>query len=371
MPVGSLIKPFTALAYADTHRFTYPAFTCRGSADGCWLPAGHGRVGIAEAVAGSCNAYFRQLAQRTAPDALVARLLRFGMRADLAAATPAAMVGFGDALKLAPSAVIRGYLELVSRAGQPGVSPIVQGMLASARTGTGRAVGAAIGGADALVKTGTAPCSHSPRAISRWLHHRHLSGGSSSHRAADAGARPDGRRDRGFRRRAADERDGGAMMRRATARSARAYVSGFSGPTSACALPSARTEVRVGVFGLFHPRALVVSAAGGVISLRGDRHSCVLRGGEEARIDLDGGSVRVACAAAVFSTGSPARDGADGPIGGSPAERAWEDHAAVPRPARRDPRRSMSSCPWCRWISRRRWRRSSRPNRSCRRRRRR
>ena len=63
-------------------------------------------------------------------------------------------------------------------------------------------------------------------------------------------------------------------------------------------------EVRVGVFGLFHPGALVVSAAGGVISLRGDRNSCVLRGGEEARMDLDGGSVRVACAAAVFSTGS-------------------------------------------------------------------
>ena len=162
--VGSLIKPFTALAYADTHRFAYPTFACRGSADGCWLPAGHGRVGMAEAVALSCNAYFRQLAQRTAPDALVARLQSFGMRADLAAATPAAMVGYGDALKIAPPAVMRGYLELVSRAGQPGVGPLVQGMRASARTGTGRGVGAAIGGADALVKTGTAPCSHSPRA---------------------------------------------------------------------------------------------------------------------------------------------------------------------------------------------------------------
>jgi hypothetical protein len=164
VPIGSLIKPFTALAYADTHRFTYPTFACRGSADGCWLPAGHGRVGLAEAVALSCNAYFRQLAQRTAPDALVARLQLFGMRADVAVATPAAMVGYGDALKLAPRAVMRGYLELVSRAGQPGVSPIVQGMRASARTGTGRGVGAATGGADALVKTGTAPCSHAPRA---------------------------------------------------------------------------------------------------------------------------------------------------------------------------------------------------------------
>ena len=152
LAMGSLIKPFTALAYADGHRFTYPTITCRGSADGCWLPAGHGRVGIAEAVAGSCNAYFRHLAQRTPPDALVARLQGFGMRADLAAATPAAMVGFGDALKLAPSALVGGYLELASRAGQPGVSPILQGMLASARIGTGRGVGAALGGADALVK---------------------------------------------------------------------------------------------------------------------------------------------------------------------------------------------------------------------------
>ena len=174
VPVGSLIKPFTALAYADTHQFTYPALTCRGSADGCWLPAGHGRVGIALAVAGSCNAYFRQLARRTAPEALAARLQGFGMRADETAPTAAAMVGLGDALRFAPSAVIHGYVELVSRASQPGVSPIIQGMLASARTGTGRGVGAAIGArgpggpgaTDALVKTGTAPCSHSPRATS-------------------------------------------------------------------------------------------------------------------------------------------------------------------------------------------------------------
>ena len=164
LPIGSLIKPFTALAYADTHRFTYPTFTCRGSVDACWLPAGHGRVGISEAVAGSCNTYFRQLAQRTAPEALLARLQWFGMRVDVPVVTPAAMVGLGDALKLVPVAVVRGYLELVSRAAQPGVSPILYGMLASARTGTGRAVGAAIRGADALVKTGTAPCSHAPAA---------------------------------------------------------------------------------------------------------------------------------------------------------------------------------------------------------------
>src|SRR5262245_48316373 len=57
LPVGSLIKPFTALAYAQGHAFTYPTFTCRGAADACWLTAGHGPIGIVDAVAGSCNAY--------------------------------------------------------------------------------------------------------------------------------------------------------------------------------------------------------------------------------------------------------------------------------------------------------------------------
>jgi hypothetical protein len=70
---------------------------------------------------------------------------------------------------------------------------------------------------------------------------------------------------------------------------------------TAASVPS---EVSVGVFGLFHPEALIVSAAGGVVSLRGDRNSCVLRGAEEARMDVEGGPVRVACEGAVFSTGS-------------------------------------------------------------------
>jgi cell division protein FtsI/penicillin-binding protein 2 len=163
LAIGSLIKPFTALAYAETHRFTYPTLECRGSADGCWLPAGHGRVGLAAAIAGSCNAYFRQLAESTSSDALVTRLRSFGMAADALAMTPAAMVGFGEALKVAPSAVVRGFVELVARAAQPGVQQILEGLRLSALSGTGRGVGASIG-AEALVKTGTAPCGHSPRA---------------------------------------------------------------------------------------------------------------------------------------------------------------------------------------------------------------
>jgi len=72
--------------------------------------------------------------------------------------------------------------------------------------------------------------------------------------------------------------------------------------------------VRVGVFGLFHPAALIVSASGGVVSLQGDRDSCVLRDREEASLVLDGVGMRVACAGAVFRTGVLF---ATGPMGGA------------------------------------------------------
>ena len=164
LPVGTLIKPFTALAYAGAHRFTYPTSVCHGAADGCWLPAGHGRIGIVEAIAGSCNAYFHQLSQSTSPDAFASTLQSYGMATNGATITPRAMVGLGDGLRLAPAQVAGAYVELIARASQPGVSLILQGMKASARTGTGRAAGPAVGGAGGLVKTGTAPCVHSPAA---------------------------------------------------------------------------------------------------------------------------------------------------------------------------------------------------------------
>jgi cell division protein FtsI/penicillin-binding protein 2 len=163
VPVGSLIKPFTALAYAQEHGFAYPTFTCRGSADSCWLPTGHGSIGIVEAVAGSCNAYFQQLAEHVSPESFGATLTAFGLRSSLATASVSAMVGLGDTVRLAPSAVARAYAELAARANQPGVTSVLDGMMASARGGTGRAVGAALGATDAFVKTGTGPCCHSPR----------------------------------------------------------------------------------------------------------------------------------------------------------------------------------------------------------------
>ena len=163
VPIGSLIKPFTALAYAEAHRFTYPAFTCRGAADRCWLPAGHGEVTIAPAIADSCNAYFHQLSQQTTAEHLTTTLRWFGMRAPDAGLTRASLVGLGDALRLTPAMVVHGYRELLARATQPGVAPLVEGMMASGRTGTGRGAGESLG-RDVLAKTGTAPCLHASRA---------------------------------------------------------------------------------------------------------------------------------------------------------------------------------------------------------------
>jgi len=35
VPMGSLLKPFTALAYGEAHSFRYPEYVCRGQAGGC------------------------------------------------------------------------------------------------------------------------------------------------------------------------------------------------------------------------------------------------------------------------------------------------------------------------------------------------
>ena len=59
-PLGSLVKPFLALAYGETHEQQYPELTC----EGCWLPRGHGRIPIGDALAYSCNSYFKQLVER-------------------------------------------------------------------------------------------------------------------------------------------------------------------------------------------------------------------------------------------------------------------------------------------------------------------
>jgi cell division protein FtsI/penicillin-binding protein 2 len=158
VPVGSLVKPFTALAYGRTHGFAFPEFTCKGAQDRCWLPPGHGRTGLAEAIAHSCNAYFLALAAEVNPDVLAGVAQEFGLKPPDPGADAPSWMGIGGQWTISPISIARAFTELRMRSGEPGVREIMKGMSLSARIGTGSGVGSG-----ALAKTGTALCVHSPR----------------------------------------------------------------------------------------------------------------------------------------------------------------------------------------------------------------
>jgi len=164
IPLGSLVKPITALAYGERHQFQYPTHICRGAKSGCWLPRGHGKVELTTAIEYSCNSYFRTLtAEMTSAD--IAPLAEsLGLRAPEPGASRMALAGIGVDWQNSPLRMAAAYLELVRRRDQPGIRQIVAGMEQSAAHGTGAEVDRALGRTDALVKTGTAPCTHAPRA---------------------------------------------------------------------------------------------------------------------------------------------------------------------------------------------------------------
>ncbi|HOK47439.1 MAG TPA: hypothetical protein PLK67_15970 [Bryobacteraceae bacterium] len=151
---GSLVKVFTALAYGETHGNRFPELAC-GKDSGCWLPRGHGKVGIVEAVAHSCNAYFRVLAKGVSVEDVAAAARRYGVEPPPADAPAEALVGIGSAWKVTPVSLVRAYCRMAS---DPSAAVLVRGLALSAVSGTG------IGAGSGLGKTGTAPCVHQPRA---------------------------------------------------------------------------------------------------------------------------------------------------------------------------------------------------------------
>jgi cell division protein FtsI/penicillin-binding protein 2 len=164
IPMGSLVKPFTALAYAAAHDYHYPRYECRGEASGCWRAQPHGSLGIVSAISVSCNSYFRSLAQNVASAELVPVTREFRLESPDENISAPGLIGLGEQWRIAPAHMARAYLELVQRRDQPGVRELVAGMLQSSQRGTGAAVGRALKNSNALVKTGTAPCTHNPRA---------------------------------------------------------------------------------------------------------------------------------------------------------------------------------------------------------------
>ena len=160
IPLGSLVKPFTALAYAGGHDFRYPIYECKGKASGCWQPQPHGKLDVISAVAVSCNTYFHLLAERVSPEQLTSLVQSFGLESPDAESTADNFMGLGARWRISPLHMARAYLELYRRKDQPGVSPLIEGMRQSALHGTGAAIGHQLKQTTALVKTGTAPCTH-------------------------------------------------------------------------------------------------------------------------------------------------------------------------------------------------------------------
>jgi hypothetical protein len=160
IPLGSLVKPFTALAYAGGHDFRYPIYECKGQASGCWRPEPHGKLDVISAIAVSCNTYFHLLAESVSPEQLTSLVQSFGLESPGAGSTAANFMGLGRGWRISPLHMARAYLELYRRRDQPGVSPLIEGMRQSALDGTGAAIGHQLKQTTALVKTGTAPCTH-------------------------------------------------------------------------------------------------------------------------------------------------------------------------------------------------------------------
>ena len=162
IPLGSLIKPFIAVAYGEAHEFRYPAHLCTGEAGSCWLPRGHGEIGVTRAIADSCNSYFRLLTSKMNSGDVNPTAAEFGLEIPASVLSGTDLIGVGNRWLISPLRMAGAYVELNRRRNQPGAREVVAGMALSASQGTGleidRALRNSVG--TALAKTGTAACTH-------------------------------------------------------------------------------------------------------------------------------------------------------------------------------------------------------------------
>ena len=184
IPVGSLLKPFVALAYGQSHggaalsgsaAGAFPVVHCHGKIDGCWRTKGHGSLQLEPALGQSCNAYFLALATDLSSSSAGRDSLRSVSAAyhlpappglessseSSASAVPRKWIGVTPEWRIPPLALANAYALLVSRIdSRPQgkiVTRLIAGMrLAASAGGTAAKVGSHPGGV--LAKTGTAPC---------------------------------------------------------------------------------------------------------------------------------------------------------------------------------------------------------------------
>jgi cell division protein FtsI/penicillin-binding protein 2 len=157
VPVGSLVKPFAALAYAQ-HHDSFPKFICHGTSDRCWLPRGHGELNLTSAIAQSCNAYFRKLSRQLPREDVDDTIRRYGAGELRTDAPLNSFYGIEDAWRMSAHQVVSAFRKLATSQDR-GAAEVRRGMLLSAKEGTSRVLSHTIHGG-ALAKTGTAPCSH-------------------------------------------------------------------------------------------------------------------------------------------------------------------------------------------------------------------
>ncbi len=174
IPVGSLLKPFLALAWADLHAgagagqpqsiVPFPTVRCNGKSDGCWRPNGHGDVQLIRALAQSCNVYFLALARDLASSraqSLQHVAAIYGLPAPpVPKADPNTLariwVGLTPEWRVPPRSLVRAYAALIATP-SPTQHLLLSGMSQAALPqGTAAKIGTHPG--SVLAKTGTAPC---------------------------------------------------------------------------------------------------------------------------------------------------------------------------------------------------------------------
>jgi hypothetical protein len=107
IPIGSLVKPFTGLAYAEAHDYRYPTYECRGEASGCWRMQPHGSLDIVSAISVSCNSYFRSLARNVTSAELAPVTQDFHLESPGENIDATGLIGLGEQWRIAPVHIAR------------------------------------------------------------------------------------------------------------------------------------------------------------------------------------------------------------------------------------------------------------------------
>ncbi len=165
--VGSLQKPWVAKAWALAHPGSAaPRSVCTPEA-ACWLPTGHGPLGLSRALAVSCNAYFRALAEATPPDLLQRVFREAGFQAP--PRTPDQAIGLEPGPTILPSRLLEAYDRLQREPWAQGEAlrgTVLQGLREAARSGTAKGLTQP----GLLAKTGTVPSRDGdPRHTVGWV----------------------------------------------------------------------------------------------------------------------------------------------------------------------------------------------------------